>query len=123
MLKKREREREVITVMHAVTYHHRERERSSHFGSSHPPLLRGALGNGPLDSERVVSPGPGGGRLPEWGWLEATRRNIWLQRPRFVKAKSRPDRGPFASGVEEHMVKTHPQGDYRYQDPKKEAET
>ena len=56
----------------------RERERSSHFGSSHPPLLRGALGNGPLDSERVVSPGPGGGRLPEWGWLEATRRNIWL---------------------------------------------
>ena len=27
-------------------------------------------------------------------WLKATRRNIWLQRPRFAKAKSRPDRGP-----------------------------
>ena len=78
----------------------RERERS-HFGSSHTPLLRGALGNGPLDSERVVSPGPGGGRLPEWGWLEGTRRNIWLQRPRFAKAKSRPDRGPLRCAIGE----------------------
>ena len=55
----------VCTYTYIHIYIYRERE-TDILAQVIRRSLRGALGNGPLDSRRVVSPGPGGGRLPEW---------------------------------------------------------